>query len=197
MLKKLVKYGNSNALILDRSILALLDIREGSVVKLRIEGDSLIVKAVSEVKPTDLLMTEMESLDERASSFRDPNPAMEIAKKNARDFCDRAENDLDSLALLQKWSPGSENYQKLQDAYGDIFKKYEEELQPLATKEYQNELKLLNESYKKEKNSDAYKKDLLALRLKFSPKLKDMDKEMHEASLALGFPKELMSNQNN
>jgi antitoxin component of MazEF toxin-antitoxin module len=34
MLKKLVKYGNSNALILDRAILELLNINEGAVLKL-------------------------------------------------------------------------------------------------------------------------------------------------------------------
>lgn len=43
MLKKIVKYGNSNALVLDKAILELLNIGEGSVVKLKTDGKSLII----------------------------------------------------------------------------------------------------------------------------------------------------------
>lgn len=43
MLKKLVKYGNSNALVLDKALLELLNISEGSVVKIKTDGISLII----------------------------------------------------------------------------------------------------------------------------------------------------------
>src|SRR5690242_16841931 len=43
MLKKLVKYGNSNALVLDKAILELLDIEEGSIVKIKTDGSSIII----------------------------------------------------------------------------------------------------------------------------------------------------------
>lgn len=43
MLKKLVKYGNSNALIFDKAILELLEISEGSVLKIKTDGKSLII----------------------------------------------------------------------------------------------------------------------------------------------------------
>jgi antitoxin component of MazEF toxin-antitoxin module len=43
MLKKLVKYGNSNALILDKAILELLEIEEGSIIKIRTDGKSIII----------------------------------------------------------------------------------------------------------------------------------------------------------
>ncbi|MFA6066155.1 MAG: AbrB/MazE/SpoVT family DNA-binding domain-containing protein [Candidatus Babeliaceae bacterium] len=43
MLKKLVKYGNSNALVFDKAILELLNISEGSVLKIRTDGVSLIL----------------------------------------------------------------------------------------------------------------------------------------------------------
>ena len=52
MLKKLVKYGNSNALILDKAILELLNIEEGATIKIKTDGTSIIltphVKATSE-----------------------------------------------------------------------------------------------------------------------------------------------------
>ncbi len=43
MLKKLVKYGNSNALILDKALLEVLNIAEGSTLKIRTDGTSLII----------------------------------------------------------------------------------------------------------------------------------------------------------
>ncbi|MBP9765334.1 AbrB/MazE/SpoVT family DNA-binding domain-containing protein [Candidatus Babeliales bacterium] len=43
MLKKLVRYGNSNALVLDKAILELLNIQEGSVVKISTDGRSIIL----------------------------------------------------------------------------------------------------------------------------------------------------------
>jgi antitoxin component of MazEF toxin-antitoxin module len=45
MLKKLVKYGNSNALVLDKAILELLDIEEGSLVKIKTDGKAIIITA--------------------------------------------------------------------------------------------------------------------------------------------------------
>ncbi len=52
MLKKLVKYGNSNALVLDKALLELLDIEEGSIVKLKTDGTSLIITPQAK-KPSD------------------------------------------------------------------------------------------------------------------------------------------------
>lgn len=46
MIKKLVRYGNSQALVLDRAILELLGIQEGGEVSLSIEKDVLLVKPV-------------------------------------------------------------------------------------------------------------------------------------------------------
>lgn len=43
MLKKLAKYGNSSALVLDKAILELLGIEEGSIVKIKTDGVSIII----------------------------------------------------------------------------------------------------------------------------------------------------------
>lgn len=43
MLKKLVKYGNSTALVLDKAILELLDIEEGATIKIKTDGRSIII----------------------------------------------------------------------------------------------------------------------------------------------------------
>ncbi len=46
MIKKLRKVGNSNALLLDKAILEMLGMHEGSKVNLTIDGGSLIVTPV-------------------------------------------------------------------------------------------------------------------------------------------------------
>jgi len=43
MLKKIVKYGNSSALVLDKALLELLNMAEGSIVKIKTDGVSLII----------------------------------------------------------------------------------------------------------------------------------------------------------
>ncbi len=60
MLKKMVKDGNSNALILDRAILELLGIGEGSMVKLHTDGKSLILTPEKASTPTEVFMTDTE-----------------------------------------------------------------------------------------------------------------------------------------
>lgn len=51
MLKKLVKYGNSNALVLDKAILELLNIPEGAVLKIKTDGKSIILTPHQEHAP--------------------------------------------------------------------------------------------------------------------------------------------------
>lgn len=72
MLKKLVKYGNSNALVLDKAILELLNISEGSILKISTDGTSItltpqekvVSEKVSETYTNDMAATE--ALLERA-----------------------------------------------------------------------------------------------------------------------------------
>jgi antitoxin component of MazEF toxin-antitoxin module len=62
MHKKLVKYGNSTALIIDRAILELLNIHEGSIVKLRTDGTSLIITPTEEKPVSNVMLTGLETL---------------------------------------------------------------------------------------------------------------------------------------
>lgn len=82
MLKKIVKYGNSNALVLDKALLELLNMTEGSVVKIKTDGISLIItpqtSLVQEtISPT---LTVEDTLNEATrqaleQSFGDPEKA--------------------------------------------------------------------------------------------------------------------------
>ena len=53
MLKKLVKYGNSSALILDKTILALLGLEEGAAVKMTIHGNQLVIASPKDIDVKD------------------------------------------------------------------------------------------------------------------------------------------------
>ena len=137
MHKKLIKYGNSNALVLDRSILALLNISEGSIVKLRIEGDTLLITAAKEAKPTDLLQLEVENIHERLRSKGVTDSSiMDLAEEQMRQYCKKAQKDPSKMKELKKWLPGTENAKKLQEAYQKIMVKYQDEMMVLASKEF-------------------------------------------------------------
>ena len=48
--KKLVRHGNSSALVLDKPILQLLGIDNDTILELRVEGDTLIIKRAQSKK---------------------------------------------------------------------------------------------------------------------------------------------------
>lgn len=69
MLKKLVKYGNSNALIFDKAILELLNIEENSVVKIKTDGKSLIITPHVKNSDSQEKVSETYTSDTAASDF--------------------------------------------------------------------------------------------------------------------------------
>ncbi len=84
MLKKLVRYGNSNALVLDKAILELLNIEEGSIVKISTDGRSIILtpqqpattqKITETITANDAVMTSV--FKERMKTFKNLDPAQE------------------------------------------------------------------------------------------------------------------------
>ena len=189
MLKKLVKYGNSNAIVLDRSILALLDIEENSVVRLRVEGETLLIKAEKAVKPTEEMVLEVENIHQRMSSGGKESPFMGTSEAAVRDWAKEREGDPRVQSEVKKWAPGTKNGKRLQEAFGKIMVKYQEETKSFATPEFQKEMMEINEKHgggvSKEKTAE-----LLKLRLKYSPNIEKMDDEMKEACIKLGYPQE-------
>ncbi len=82
MLKKIVKYGNSCALVLDKALLELLNMEEGSIVKIKTDGISLIITPQSALTQQTVSATvTMEDSLKNASkiaieqSFGDPEKA--------------------------------------------------------------------------------------------------------------------------
>ncbi len=95
MLKKIVKYGNSSALVLDKALLELLDMAEGSVVKIKTDGVSLIITPQN-VSPQNFVsptLTIEDCLSDAATkafeqSFGDAEKARAY-QAELREICDR------------------------------------------------------------------------------------------------------------
>lgn len=152
MLKKLVKYGNSNALVLDKALLELLNITEGSVVKIKTDGTSLIVTPQNNgsqqgtimptITPQDALNNAVEQ--NMAQYYKNPENAQEYMNELRKVF-GRYANDIKKLDLLP---------------------------------EYQQEVLEIDQYFKGDRLDPRYGKAELALRHKYAPELIKMDQEI-------------------
>lgn len=155
MLKKLVKYGNSNALVLDKALLELLNIAEGSVVKIKTDGTSLIITPQN-VQPKE----------EAISHTIVPHEVMREA--NAKVL-------IESSKEPEKMQFYIDELHKIENKYTDyLIKKYEET-------DYMNKLGALAEKYS-DTWSPEFLKESKALLLECAPEYAQMEKEYKDAT---------------
>lgn len=178
MLKKLVKYGNSNALILDRAIMELLDIHEGSVVKLQTDGKSLIITPAEAEKPSSITLNGLETLINVG------------AEKQAE-----LKADPEKKRLLEEWAPGTENFSRLMEIAGPITAKYTKDLAKMHSEEVTAQVDALAIKHHGDKSSEEFMKGYKALRDKYVPTYRDMMQEMREAYKKAGYPAEQLWNE--
>lgn len=155
MLKKLVKYGNSTALVLDKAILELLGMSEGSIVKIRTDGTSLII---TPQQPTT---------EQKVIETKTPEELMVEAGKHIQ----QAE-----MAKRYHIPPTAEDLETFNQTMGQLIIEY----QPFITKlsenlDYQQELLLLQKKYAQSEPSfeqhQAQLKDQVELQKKYAPEL--------------------------
>jgi len=175
MLKKLVKYGNSNALILDRAILELLNISEGAVVKLHTDGKSLVITPHEVIESKEAFMAGLEKVSHSIES--------EVEKQTIAIKADPVKNQ-----EMEKWMPGTENFDKLTKAFQAVTEKYRDEMAKLQTEAFSNDVDALAEKYHGDRSTPEFVKELLIIRQQHAPKLADMDKEMQQVKEAFGMP---------
>lgn len=154
MLKKLVKFGNSTALVVDKAILELLGMAEGSVVKLTTDGKSLTitphVNESSQEKPSQTI--EEYYLTKNASVTPpdfSPEDAMERQKK--------------MQALTKK--------------YEHVTQKT---LEVAKNPEYKKALELLVKEHEETGDHEAFEKKSTELACKFIPGYKEYKDEIEE-----------------
>ena len=169
MLKKIVKYGNSNALVLDKALLELLNMTEGSIVKIKTDGVSLIITpqanlAKESLSPTitpedafrDALQKSLEQSfgdPQKARAYRDELeeicshekklPEMQKAVNAfVKKYSPEAAQNLDTNALMEEFAKVHAKYGYLAPALNALNE----------NQEYLHELMLLTE----EANSAEY-----------------------------------------
>ena len=180
MLKKLVKYGNSNALILDRAIMELLNMKEGSIVKFKTDGKSLIITPVEEEKASSITLNANETL-------------MNISAEQN----EAAKTDPDKKRVFEEWAPGTANFSRLTEALAPIMAKNAQETSVFGSPEFMAEADALAAKHYGDRSSKAFMKDFRALQDKYAPGYySKAQQEMREVYKKVGYPIELFSADN-
>jgi len=132
MLKKLAKYGNSTALVIDKAILELLNISEGDTVKLQTDGRSLIISPVHENSSEKVSYSEFEALGLALSTIKDRNRAgqIEAAASLSSEQKTKIDSDLEKVfakynVYLQKFTLEVLNQPEFQAAVAPIAQQYD------------------------------------------------------------------------
>ena len=174
MLKKIVKYGNSNALVIDRAILELLGMSEGSIVKLHTDGKSLIITPTEPAKDTADANVSITSGLEMMAHARDLR--VQQMEKTFNEATGVEKQQLEALM------PGTEKSTKLGELYKNIMEKYKDDIVKLSSEAFIRDIDLLTEKYHGDKTAQGFTQEFFKLRLKYAPNLATMDKEMADAA---------------
>lgn len=188
MLKKLIKYGNSTALVLDRAILELLNMKEGALVKLKTDGVSLIITPeFNEPAHHPFVSNNVEAAAHILQNALADTPLIKCSpletalnakvKKNVV----RLSSDSIEKAAFENCLPGTENFDKLGEVVKKIMDKYKDEVKKLSSPEAFNALNELSDKYKGNATCDEYLQEVCALRLHYAPLLANMDAELLQA----------------
>lgn len=154
MLKKLVKYGNSSALVLDKALLELLNINEGGVVKIKTDGVSLIITPQHAVA------------QENVSKTVTPQEAL---------------HEVTQQGLTQHYG-SAENGRAYIDELRAIYARYTGALKKLEVPTFQKEIQEVEKRFNGNKLDSEYVKAIKTLRQQYAPELVHMDHEVQVIS---------------
>lgn len=156
MLKKLVKYGNSNALVLDKALLEVLNIAEGSTVKIKTDGTSLIITPVDQVSSSKISPT--------------------ITPHET--FGQAINNSMDSFTKTKAPGEGQACYNEMRA----VFARYNQPIKNLLNNaEFKKELNDLEQEFNGQQNPKYYQ-TLAQLHKTYNPELIAMENEIKEIS---------------
>lgn len=158
MLKKLVKYGNSTSLVIDKAILEILGMDDSSMVKLQTDGKSLIITPVKgDPKAAKLSYGVDEAMDlARMASYESfQNQHCNISK--------------DQKQLIEKGT-------------ADITAKYAKEIESFlkirVTPDFRSEIANITEKYDPVSQAKEYGLEFNKIKYRFCPALEKMDQEI-------------------
>jgi antitoxin component of MazEF toxin-antitoxin module len=160
MLKKLIKYGNSNALVLDKALLEILNIKEGGIVKISTNGKSLII----------------------SPSENDTNPTLYWDAQSAFMTAVQQNHEKHLKTFDIKNPDHAERFKKGMPLFSDLFVRYPDIHQKLhqlqQNEDYNNALADLAQKYDPLKENTLYLQEMVKLQDQFSPEIKQFHEEM-------------------
>ena len=162
MLKKLAKYGNSTALVIDKAILELLGIDESSMVRLSTDGKSLIVTPELQ-----------QSVEGQKVSYTGLEAMVHVARSNQLDRLKKEDFTDEDLKEYKEYSP---KLQKLFEDKKDQLEKYSQIL--LSNGDLQNDLSELAKRLDPVKNSKEYAIGASEIIKKYSPEYAEFQNEL-------------------
>jgi antitoxin component of MazEF toxin-antitoxin module len=171
MIKKLVRYGNSNALVIDRAILELLNIAEGSLVKIATDGKSLII--TPEARSCQIVTTEDVADQMGMSMAANMRKAMEP-------FIATIANDPVKMQETMDLYNNPELLKEKTAAVTVIMRKYTTDQAKLMTPEALDAIQAIQAKYKDTMNAPEYIKEMTELTYSIAPNLKNMQAEIDE-----------------
>lgn len=157
MLKKLVKYGNSSALVLDKPLLEILNIAEGSTLKIKTDGISLIISPVDSNSDNKVIPT--------------------ITPQET--FTEAMSNSLDTFTKTKTPGEGQRYFKEIKN----IIARYEMPIKQLFNnKQFTEELDELEQRFDGNQHSHEYYHAITQLQKKHNPELMSLEKEVKEIS---------------
>ncbi len=151
MLKKLVKYGNSNALVLDKALLELLNISEGSVVKIKTDGTSLIITPQKSEVEQNILTPTITPEDTLRQALKQAQQNMAQHYNNPEEYMSEARK---------------------------LFARYDGTIKKFNSPEYKEAVLEIGRRFKGNSLDPEYGKALEKLGYEYAPELVQMDQEM-------------------
>lgn len=169
MLKKLAKYGNSNAIVLDKAILELLNIHEGATVKLTTDGKSLIITPVSS------------ALDEKVNETLTFDKAVHKSIFNSLNLKLPASHQ-EAIALLKSHKGyEQDSFKSMSENFAEVFAKYPDIHNKMdlmfCNSEFIHESQLLAEKHSN-KHSKEFLQESSKLMYKYLPELEQVHQDI-------------------
>ena len=166
MIKKLVKYGNSSAIVLEKPLLELLGIKEGSFFKvITTDGKSLTLTPIN---------------DENTSSLA-PADALAVAARNVVEQ-QHQERDQQDVSTFEQSKAFQDQVEMGKPFMAELFKKHAATMsffqKTLADTDYQHEMQQLAMQYDPATQSEKFITESLTIRYKYCPEIKTFDDEM-------------------
>ncbi len=169
MLKKLSKYGNSTALVIDKAILEILNMNESSLVKLKTDGKSLIISPVEPNNTDDLSLVR----------FNDTIEALQCAYQNSQ--------------------INNKTLKKIEDLPKDVQEDYRKEVLALLAKhnimkfsaiiqsdDYKNALEEIKTKHHPLTQSEKFIEEYNKVNNQYCPELEEYGKEVNELNKKYG-----------